>query len=224
MKRIKKITLFLLTLTIMLCASVSIAFAAGAIPEKIIRISKASQTVTAGSKFELRVTTEPWHAEDDFICWKIVSGDKVIRFDDYDRTGDEADFRALKSGTANICCYIYGKEASTKLSFTIKVEKANKKNANIQRIGKKNRRVEIGDDIELKVRKKGGVPNRKLVWSIGNKNILRFDEWRHTGHEMDFKAIGFGSTTVTCKIKGTGKKVTFKVRVVHYYDDDDDDD
>ena len=220
MKKIRnKIILSAAIFTLLLSAVLTVSAYAGVKPKKISRIGAASRTVTVGDEFELKAQVKPLYADDDYLRWKIISGKKVICFDDYDTHDDEADFRALKAGTAKVRCYIKGKESSTKINFTIKVKKAVPASQTITRVGPATQMAEAYDDIELEVKKSGGVAESQLEWSIANTDILQFDEWKHTGHEMEFRTLKPGTTTVTCQIKGTDKKVTFTVKVLAYYDD-----
>lgn len=221
MKKIRsKIILLTTILALFLSAVLTVSAAyAGIKPKKISRIGTASRTVMVGDELELKVNVKPLYADDDYLRWKITSGKDVVRFDDYDTHDDEADFRALKAGTAKIRCYIKGKEASTKISFTIKVKNPNPTDQTITRVGPATQMSEAYDDIELEVKKSGGIAESQLEWSIADTKILQFDELKHTGHEMEFRTLKPGTTTVTCQIKGTDKKVTFTVKVLAYYDD-----
>ena len=60
-------------------------------------------------KRRMKARASPYDAEDDYICWEIVSGKSYVRFEDSDRSGDDMDFVAVKPGTAKIRCYVYGK-------------------------------------------------------------------------------------------------------------------
>ena len=220
MKKLRsKVILFAAVAALLISAVLNVSAANGVKPKKISRVGKASRSVTVGEEFELKVKVNPGYADDDYLRWKIISGKKIITFDDYDTNDDEADFRALKAGTAKARCYIKGKESSTKIDFTITVKKADAAKQKITRVGSKTQYAEAYDDIELEVKKSGGVAESKLEWSIGNTKILRFESKKHTGHEMEFETLKPGTTTVTCKIKGTDKKVTFTVKVLAYYDD-----
>ncbi len=218
-KRRSKVILFTAVLALFLSAILTVSAYTGVKPKKISRIGTAARTVMVGDEFELKVKIKPVYADDDYLRWKIVSGKDVIRFDDYDTYDDEADFRALKAGTAKVRCYIKGKETSTKINFTIKVKKPTSADQTITRVGPATQLAEAYDDIELEVKKKGGIAESQLEWSIADTDILQFDEWKHTGHEMEFRTLKPGTTTVTCQIKGTSKKVTFTVKVLAYYDD-----
>lgn len=69
------------------------------IPDKVT-LAQSKRSVAQGKKFEVKAQTSPYDAEDDYICWEIVSGKSYVRFEDSDRTGDDMDFVAVKPGTA----------------------------------------------------------------------------------------------------------------------------
>ncbi|MDE6312735.1 MAG: hypothetical protein K2M46_03810 [Lachnospiraceae bacterium] len=187
-----------------------------------VSVSSAKKSVTVGNEFTLHAFTTPVEAEDDYLVWSIVSGKGVIRFEDNDRTGDDADFVALKKGTAKVCVKIKG--TSEKAYITITVKAASKKGT-IKRIGKAVRTVEIGDDFDLEVKKSSGVSSRKLKWSIKNSRYVKFAKWEDKkGTEAEFIAKRIGTTKITCKNTATGKSVTFTIKVVPDDDDYDDDD
>ncbi len=89
------------------------------IPDKVT-LAQSQRSVTQGKKFEVKAQTSPYDAEDDYICWEIVSGNSYVQFEDSDRTGDDMDFVAVKPGTAKIRCYVYGKNKE-RYGDTIKV-------------------------------------------------------------------------------------------------------
>lgn len=183
------------------------------IPEKV---SLKNLTVTAGNKFELRATLSPINADDDQLVWSIVKGKKVISFtEDDDRYGDdEVEFKAIKAGTAKVCCKIKG--TNKKAYATITVKAAPK--GTITRVGKKNRTVEVGDDFELKVKKSVDIKNKYLKWSISNQKVVTFDDGNRYGNEVEFRAKKLGTATITCKNTRTQKKVKFKITVINDVD------
>lgn len=220
MKKMKNRIIFLAVIITLVFSAVFTVSASGGIkPKKISRIGASSRTAMVGDELELKVKVNPGYADDDYLRWKIASGKNVVRFDDYDTHDDEADLLALKAGTAKVYCYIKGKESSTKVNFTITVKKPNPADQTITRVGPATQMAEAYDDIDLEVRKSGGIAESQLVWTIGNSKVLRFEGRNHTGHEMEFETLKPGTSTVTCQIKGTDKKVTFTVKVLAYYDD-----
>lgn len=92
--------------------------------------------------------------------------------------------------------------------------------------GAKNRTVYTGQEFTLKV--KHNHDDDYLKWSINKKGIIAFEDTDRSGDDAEFYARKTGTVKVTCKIKGTKKKVTFKIKVKQstktYRDDDDDDD
>lgn len=196
-------------------------------PKKISAAGKKTITVTAGEEFKLRVRTAPYDADDDYLRWKIASGSKFVRFEDYDRSDDEIELIARKKGTAKITCSIRG--TSKKVTFTVKVKNAKTAGKKIKISGPAVRTVEAGDDFELKIKKYRGLSDRSLKWSIGDTSIVRFDDDDRYDDEVEFHAKKSGSTTVTCKNTVTGQSVTFTVKVsprshMNYDDDRYDDD
>lgn len=216
----------LLLLAVSLAALFSTAFHAGAYdwirPKNISAIGKKKVTMTVGQEKELRVQMKPLHADDDFLRWKIVSGKKYVRFDDYDRSDDSIEIVALKAGTAKVRCYINGKP-SKKVTFTIKVKKASQKSGSIIAKGSKTKYVEVYDDFDLEVKKLRSVSGRNLKWTIANTAVVDFENrYETTGADVEFFAKKTGTTTVTCTNSATQDKVTFTVKVVARYDDYDD--
>jgi len=191
-----------------------------------IRARKQTVQVNAGKEFELKVKMAPRNADDAFLTWEIVSGEKYVRFEDIDLRDDEVDLIALKAGTAKVQCSITGTDE--KVTFTVKVKKAPKPAKKIKAYGKLNRTVEMGDDFELKVKKYPGLKDKQLKWSIQDTDIITFDERKHTGDDMEFRALKVGTTTITCTNKKTKQKISFTIKVIDRldrgYDDWDDDD
>lgn len=216
----KLMFLFALTTFLLSAAMINASAKDGLIPTGI---SSRKQTVqvTAGKEFELKVKTAPRNADDDFLTWEIVSGEKYICFEDRDLHDDEVDLIALKAGTAKVQCSILGTDE--KVTFTVKVKKAPKTAKKIKAYGNLKRTVEKGDDFELKVKKYPGLKDRNLKWSIQDTEIITFDEYKHTGDDMEFRALKTGTTTITCTNKKTKQKISFTIKVSDRYDWDDDD-
>ncbi len=182
-----------------------------------VSVTSSKKSVAVGNEFTLHAQTAPYDAEDDYLEWSIVSGKDVIRFEDDERTGDDADFVALKKGTAKVCVQIQG--TSNKAYITVTV-KSDSKKGTIKRVGKATRTEEKGDDFELKVKKSSGVSDKNLKWSIKNTKYVRFERGDDKkGDEAEFVAKKIGTTKITCKNTKTGKSVTFTIKVVR--DDDD---
>lgn len=70
------------------------------VPNKVT-INGSKRSVVQGKKFEVKVQTSPYNAEDDYICWEIVSGKSYVRFEDYDRTGDDYGLYSSKTRYSN---------------------------------------------------------------------------------------------------------------------------
>jgi len=83
--------------------------------------------------------------------------------------------------------------------------------------------VEVGDDVELRV-KKNGLKNNQIKWSIADTSILRFEDGDNIGSEVEVSGRRTGTTKVYAKNLVTGGKITYTVTVVPDYDDDWDDD
>lgn len=208
MKKMKK--LLVVALTVVLSAGSLAAFPVKADSDDVkptkVSIKKSKMTVYVGDEFEINAKTNPGDADDDYLRWKITKGSSYIKFDDDDRNDDEAEFVAKKAGTAKVKVWIKGTKKSDTITITVK-----NKSAKLTRSGKKARTVEVGDDIELKV-KASGVSKKNLKWSIKNTSILKFDDGKY-GKEVEVKGKKAGTTTVTCTNTKNKQKVTFTVTV-----------
>lgn len=187
-------------------------------PKKITAIGNKTITVTVGQEFDLKVRTTPTNADDDYLRWKIVKGSKYVKFEDNDRSDDEIELIAQKTGTAKVRCTIKG--TNKKVTFTVKVKAATANTKKISIKGKSARTVEVGDDFELKIKKYSGLKDKYLKWTIKDTSIIRFDDDDRTDDEVEFKAKKTGKTTITCTNTKTDQSVTFTVTVVPDYDDD----
>ena len=88
------------------------------------------------------------------------------------------------------------------------------KPTNIAKLNYTKRTVTKGKTFELKAyTTPKGCEDNYLVWSIKNTSIVKFEDADHTGDDMDFVAKKKGTTTITCRIKGTSIKRTCKVIV-----------
>lgn len=215
-----KNVLFLLAfMATLLFAGTLSASADDDIKPKRISPVKRSVTVTAGKEFELKVRKSPSKADEDYLYWSIISGKSYVRFEDSDRTDDEVELKAVKAGTAKLRCRIRGTKKS--VTFTVKVKSAPKK---IYTVGSRTKKVEAGDDFELKIKKYSGLKDKYLKWSIKNSKIVRFEDRDRTGDEVEFEARRPGTTTITCRNVLTRQSVTYTIKVVPDDDDRDDDD
>ena len=172
-------------------------------------VGSKSRSVRVGQEFELKVRTSS-NVYDDDLKWSIVSGKKVVRFDDDDLYDDEIELEALREGTAKVRCTIRGTNKS--VTFTITVKKAGA--STITRIGPEKRVVYLGEDFELEVRRKN-VNERYLRWKISDTSVVDFEDgYAYHDDEIDLIAVDVGTTTVTCTNTLTGKSVSFTIRVV----------
>lgn len=223
-KQIRKSIISLLTAVVLMTGlSVSTTASADYYDVRPTGVSMAvkKKTVKKGNYFELYARVSPYNADDDSLVWSIVKGKNIIRFEDYDRDGDEQEFIALKKGTAKVCCRIAG--TNKKAYTTVVVKKASSKGT-IKRIGPKTRTIAVGEDFDLEVRKSAGVKYKNLRWSIKNTSVVRFEDYNRYGDDVEFRAVSAGKTKITCKNKKTGKSVSFTIKVVsrnnrYYYDD-----
>lgn len=216
---LKKAVVSMIAAVLLIGSVPSAEVKADGVKPKTVAINVKSKTVKTGQAFKLYAKITPAGADDDYLRWSIVEGKNVIRFDDDDRDDDEAEFKAVKTGTAKVCCYIKGTSKKAYATITVKTGTgSNPSSGTIKRVGAQKRTVERGDDFELEVKKSAGVRDRDLKWSIADRSIVRFDDDDRYGDEMEFEARKTGTTKITCKNTKTGKSVTFTVTVVR--DDD----
>lgn len=85
----------------------------------------------------------------------------------------------------------------------------------ISAIGKKTITVTAGKELELKVKMTPGYADDDyLHWKIiSGSKYVSFDDYDRTDDELELRAKKAGTAKVRCTIKGTGKKVTFTVKV-----------
>ena len=89
-----------------------------------------------------------------------------------------------------------------------------RKPTSISKISATKKTVTVGKKFELEVStKQRNVNDNYFVWTTSNKNVVRITERDNTDDDMEFKAVGEGTATITCKIKGTNIKKTCKVTV-----------
>ena len=181
----------------------------------ISRVGNQSRSVIAGNGFELKVKKNGSFSDSN-LYW-TTSNSNVVKIVD-DRYDDEIELRAVNPGSAKVTC----KNALTggKLIYNVTVKEGN---GTISRVGSSSRTVEVGDDIELSV-KKSGLQNSQIKWIISDSSILRFDEGDNVGSEVEIAGRSIGTAKVTAKNLVTGGKITYTITVVPDYDDDYDDD
>jgi hypothetical protein len=172
-------------------------------------VGSKSRSVKAGQEFELKVRTSS-NIDDDDLKWTIVSGKKVVRFDDDDIYDDEMELVALKAGTAKVRCTIRGTKKSVTFKITVKKAAA----STITRVGPEERVIYLGQEFELEVYRRN-VHESYLRWKIADQSIVIFEDgYADHDDEIDLIAVGVGTTTVTCTNTLTGKSVSFTIRVV----------
>lgn len=181
-------------------------------------VNEKKKTVNVGDEVELEVVS---NARNRDLKWSIPAKyKKIVAFDDHDVYGDDIEVIGLQAGTAKVHCT--NTVTKQKVTFTVVVKK-NPSGATITRKGSQTRKVGLGDDIDLEVKKSAFVKYTDLKWSIADPNILTFEDGVNVGDEVEVKGRGIGKTTVTCTNQNTKEKVTFEVQVLYYYDDDYDD-
>lgn len=170
-------------------------------PTEIKRLSHTSKTVKTGKEFELKAYTGMKDYDDDYLEWS-VSNQKIVRFEDDERTGDDMEFEARKEGTAYITCRISG----TDIKRTCKVKVVSGK-ARIT-VEDTNMDVDRGEWEDIEAKLVGGrYKNRKLTYKVSNKKVIRVKRGRVYG-----KRIGRAKITIRAKADKKIKKVVF-VRV-----------
>lgn len=180
----------------------------------IERVGNAARTVNPGQEFELKVN-HGRGLDDDQIKWTI-SNVNVVKFADDDKFDDDIELKAVKAGTAKVTANNLA--TGGKLVYTITV-KAKSQGFWIERVGKAKRYVESDDDIELKVRKGAGLKNNQIKWSSSNTNLLRFENGKNLGQEVELEARGkTGTVKVTAKNLKTGGKIVYTVVITPDYD------
>ena len=182
----------------------------------ISRVGDAKRSVKAGNEFELRVKKNG-NFSDGNLYW-TTSNKNIVKVADDDRYDDEIELRAVKAGTAKITCK--NNLTGGKIVYTVTVKKGS---GTISRVGNATRTVEVGDDVELNVRK-SGLNNSQIKWSVSDSSILRFEDGDNTGTEVEVAGKKVGTAKVYAKNLVTGGKITFTINVVPDYDDDWDDD
>ncbi len=179
--------------------------------------SIGKKTVAKDERFELKARVNPG-AEDDYLEWKIISGKNVVKFVNYEKYGDEAELKAVKTGTAKVQVFVNGSTGKTvKDTITIKVKKASASAGKITAKGGKTKHEEAGEDFDLEVKKSSSlILDSQLQWSIADKSVADFAHGGKTGREVEFYAKKAGTTKITCKYVVNGKtksSVTFTVNV-----------
>ena len=147
-------------------------------PSKTIsRVGDKNRTVKVGNEFELKVKKNG-NLSDSYLYW-TTSNKNIVKVADDDRYDDEIELVATGAGKATITCK--NNYTGGKIQYIVTVEKAS---AKIYRVGNTTKTVEVGDDIELKV-KKSGLTNSQIKWSVSDSSILRFEDGDNVGTEVE---------------------------------------
>jgi phage-related protein len=172
----------------------------------ISRVGEASRTARVGNSFELKVRKNGG-ISDSYLYW-TTSNKNIVKVVDNDRSDEEIALKAVAPGTAKITCK--NKYTGGKVVYTVTVKKASKL---ISRVGNATKSVEVGDDLELEVRK-SGLKESQIKWTIADTSILRFDDGENVGSEVEVIGKKRGTTKVTAKNLYTGGKIVYTVKVV----------
>lgn len=178
----------------------------------IEREGSAKRTVYVGKSFELEVEKGKKLRDND-LYWS-VGNSKIVKIVDKDRTDDEIDLKAVKTGKTKVYCK--NKVTGNKLSYTITVKKASK---GISRVGDATRSYKSGAEFELKVKLGSAIREDQVKWSIGNTSIVGYDDDDRYDNEMEFIARNAGTTKIYAKNTKTGNSIVYTVNVIPDYDD-----
>lgn len=180
----------------------------------IDRVGAKTRSVTVGDKFELEVR-KIGSIKNKNLKWSI--GNKsIVKFVSTDLSDDDVELKALKAGTTTVKCKNLITGGS--ISYKVTVKKVSSTSL-ITRIGSANRKVEVDDDIELKVKKGSALSASQIKWTIKDTSILRFEDGDNVGPEVEVEGRKVGTTTVTVKNLKTGGKLVYTVKVVPEVDD-----
>lgn len=178
---------------------------------KIARVGAKDRTVRVGNEFELEVK-KLGGVKDSNLYW-TTSNAAIVKVVDDDRSDESIDLKAVKVGTAKITCK--NKYTGGKIVYNVTVKKASML---ISQVGKATKTVEVGDDLDLSV-KKSGLKESQIKWTIADTSILKFEDGDNIGSEVEVVAKKTGTTKVTANNLYTGGKIVYTVNVVPEYDD-----
>lgn len=180
----------------------------------ISRVGNASRTISPGKEFELRVKKGD-ALKGSQIKWTI-GNTNVVRFDDEDRYGTEAELQAVKAGTTKVTANNLA--TGGKIVYTITVKSNN--SIYISRVGSATKYVGTYDDLEIKVKKGDALKNSEIKWTVADSSLLRFEDGNNYGREVELEAKGkSGTTKVTAHNLKTGGKIVYTVKIAPEYDD-----
>lgn len=174
----------------------------------IERVGAKDRSVKVGQEFELKVN-HGRGLDDDQIKWTI-GNTNIVRLADDDRYDDEVEFRALKKGTVKITAN--NLETGGKIVYTINV-KAKNQGLWISQVGNASRTIAPNKEFELRVKKGDALKGSQIKWTIGNTNIVRFDDEERYGVDIDLEARKAGTTKVTANNLATGGKIVYTITV-----------
>lgn len=175
---------------------------------KIARVGASSQTYYVGDKFELEVTRSGG-TKDSHLKWTIKDT-SIVKFAEKSVTGDEIELKAKAAGTTTVTCT----NSKTKKTISYKITVKKKlTGTTIGKVGSSTVTIKKGKDVELEVRKGSSVKEKNLTWSIKDTSILKFEDGKKTGSEVEVIGKKAGTTTVTCTNTATKKTVTYTVKV-----------
>ncbi len=174
----------------------------------IERVGAKDRSVKVGQEFELKVN-HGRGLDDDQIKWTI-GNTNIARLADDDRYDDEVEFRALKKGTVKITAN--NLETGGKIVYTINV-KAKNQGLWLSQVGNASRTIAPNKDFELRVNKGDALKGSQIKWTIGNTNIVKFDDDDRYGVEIELESKKAGTTKVTANNLATGGKIVYTITV-----------
>ena len=173
---------------------------------KIGVVGNQKQTVYKGEDFELEVRTGA-NVKDRNLYW-TTSNKNIVKVIDDDRSDDEIELLAVGKGTAKVTCK--NNLTGGKLVYTITVKNPSK---TISRVGEAKRSVTVGNELELRVKKNGNLPDSYLYWTTSNKNVVKIADDDRSDDEIELRAVKAGTAKITCKNEYTGGKIVYTVTV-----------
>jgi len=208
MKRTKKTIAIALAMTLVISCFNVMAVSAVSSDKLISRVGNVDRHSYVGSEFDLEVKKGSGLSEND-IKW-TCSNTSIVKYADSDRYDDEMDFKALKKGKVTITATNLVTGGKIKYYVTIKSSGNNL----IARVGNATKTVEVGDDIEVNVKKGANLKQSDIKWSVSNTSILAFEDGDKTGTEVEIKGKKKGTAKVTAKNMKTGGKIVYTIKVV----------
>lgn len=174
----------------------------------ISRVGAKDRTVKVGQEFELEVR-EGRALNDNDIKW-TSSNTAIVKYAENDRYDDEMEFRAVKKGSVKITAK--NLETGGKIVYNITVKPKNG-SVYISRVGNASRTYAPNREFELRVKKGDALKGSQIKWTIGNTNIVRFDDDDRYGVEVELESKKAGTTKVTAHNLQTGGKIVYTITV-----------